>query len=127
LISTGRVIRDKNDAHGPESILLSLSRGHPKKGFLARFQGLQSVSRTNYPNGQNQSARFQYRRHCRSAEMEEMVRLGAGVPDDEHWIEMIKGQLARWHRSPVIILDAVESYFQSGIVRFQTTAREPSL
>jgi hypothetical protein len=57
-----------------------------------------------------------------------MISLGVGVPDDEQWIEMIKGLLARWHKiAPVIILDAVEGYFQSGIVRFQTTAREPSL
>jgi len=50
------------------------------------------------------------------AELEEMVRLGAGIPGDEQRIEMIKGLFARLHKmAPVVplILAEIESHFQT--------------
>ena len=50
------------------------------------------------------------------AELEEMVRLGAGIPGDEQRIEMIKGLFARLHKmAPVVplILAEIESDFQT--------------
>ncbi len=50
------------------------------------------------------------------AELEEMVRLGAGIPGDEQRIEMIKGLFARLHKmAPVVplILVEIESHFQT--------------
>ena len=50
------------------------------------------------------------------AELEEMVRLGAGIPGDEQRIEMIKGLFARLHKmAPVVplILAEIEGHFQT--------------
>ena len=44
-VSTGRVISDKNDAYGPESIWAIPIRGHLKEGFLARFLAAKATSR----------------------------------------------------------------------------------
>jgi hypothetical protein len=52
------------------------------------------------------------RRHL--AELTEIGRLDADVPDDEQRIEMIKEVLTRWHKiAAVLIREAVESNFQT--------------
>ena len=52
------------------------------------------------------------RRHL--AELKEIVKLDADIPGDEQRIEMIKDLLTRWKKiASVIILEAVESHFQT--------------
>jgi hypothetical protein len=52
------------------------------------------------------------RRHL--AELTEIGRLDADIPDDEQRIEMIKDLLTRWHKiASVLIREAVESNFQT--------------
>ncbi len=52
------------------------------------------------------------RRHL--AELTEIGRLDADIPDDKQRIEMIKDLLTRWHKiASVLIREAVESNFQT--------------
>jgi hypothetical protein len=52
------------------------------------------------------------RRHL--AELTEIGRLDADIPDDEQRIEMIKEVLTRWHKiASVLIREAVEGNFQT--------------
>jgi hypothetical protein len=47
------------------------------------------------------------------AELNEMMRLGAGIPGDEYRIGIITGILGRWHMNVPVINHAVEEHFQT--------------